>query len=140
MASIRALCTLIFLRLYARNLERHRRREPEAACSDAIMQTGMFVSVPVVSTAWLVAVLIWPGFSRHVGALDATFLVPSIGLTLLITYWVSRQFRGYYLTPGVADKYRTGARVSITQITFILVPVLWVVVVGLALHRLAGRG
>jgi hypothetical protein len=135
---IKSACTYIFLRLYARNLTRSRRADPAAACSDAIMQTGMFVALPAISTGWVVATLLWPAFSGHVKRLDATFLVPSVGLALLIAYFVNSQFRGYSRDPGAADPYLTRSR-TLTRFLFILLPVSWTVLAGLALHWLAGR-
>jgi hypothetical protein len=135
---IKSVCTYIFLRLYARNLTRSRRADPAAACSDAIMQTGMFVALPAISTGWLVVTLLWPAFSNHVKRLDATFLVPSVGLVLLIAYLVNSQFRGYSRNPGAADPYRPRSK-TLTWLLFTLLPVSWVVLVGLALHWLAGR-
>jgi len=138
MSLFKAMCKYVFLRLYAQNLARGRRSEPEAACSDAVMQTAMFVGLPTVSTMWIVASLVWPGFSQHVSQFDATFLAPSIGLGLLVAYWINSQFGGYSSLPHAADAYR-GKNTPIIRMLFIAVPVVWVVLVGLMLHWIAGH-
>lgn len=132
MTSIRAFCTHVFLRLYAHNLERSRRGEPDAACSDAMIQTAMFLALPVVSTGWLATAMLWPPFAQHVGRLDSTFLLPSIALGLLIGYWVNRQFRNYSASPQVAREYRHRG----VFVVFVGLPVVWVILVGLALRAL----
>ena len=137
MIRMKAICRYIFLRLYARNLGRSRRSEPQAACSDAIMQTAMFVGLPVVSSAWVAVTLVWPPFFTHIGRRDATFLVPSIALGLLVAYWINHEFARYSATPQVADAYRTQNK-AITQILFSVLPVLWLLLMVLSLRWAAG--
>jgi hypothetical protein len=97
----------------------------------------MFASLPVVSAAWVCAALLWPPFYQHLAKFDGTLLVASIAGTLLISYWINRQFKKYASMPHAADEYRSPARRRVTQIVLMVLPIAWLCVVGIALRLMS---
>ena len=135
-AQVNRLVTYPFLRLYGRALSRSQRNDPETACRDALMQTAMFVTVPIMSTCWVLAVLIWPEFSDHLTRFDGEFLVPTIGGALLVTYGVTRVCKKYPATLAAVEAYRAPNARRVTWAVFLAVPILWLVLAGAALRVL----
>jgi hypothetical protein len=130
----------VFLRLYGRALSRSRRNDPETAYSDAVMQTTMFVGLPIISTLWLLTALLSPAFAEHLTNFDATFLLPTIGLTLLVGFWISKTCKQYVVDPSLVARYQTPRTRGLTRMMFVFLPVLWLLIVGIALHQLKSRG
>lgn len=124
----------VFLRLYGRTLTRPRRNDPDAACSDAIMQTSMFLSPLILSVFWAIAAFALPSFAVHLKRLDDTFVGVTVGMVVAITYLIGLKFKKYAGTPQLADAYRGSAARRITRILLITLPILWVVLIGVALR------
>jgi hypothetical protein len=100
------------------------------------MQTSMLIGFFVVSTLWVATTLVWPAFAQHISKFDGTFLTPTIGVSVLTTFWIKRMFDGYSNTPHVADRYRAPAVRRMTRLLFIVIPVLWTILVGITLRLL----
>lgn len=94
----------------------------------------MFVGVPLISTLWLITALVWPPFLEHLIHFDSVFLVPTIGLSLILTYLISKKFNHYAQSPEVAENYRDIPSRRITRVVFVTAPVLWVSLIGFALY------
>lgn len=117
----------VFLRLYGRALTRPRRSDPDAACSDAIMQTSMFLSPLILSGFWAAIAFLLPSFAVHLRRLDNTFVGFTIGMAVATTYMIGLKFKKYKATPQLADAYRGPVARRMTRILLITVPIVWVV-------------
>ena len=126
----------VFLRLYGRTLTRPRRNDPDAACSDAIMQTSMFLSPLILSVFWAIAVFALPSLAVHLRRLDDTCVWITVGMAVAITYLISLKFEKYAATPQLADAYRGSAARRVTRILLITLPIpmIRVVLTGVVLR------
>ena len=135
MVTRRSLLAQIFFRLYARNLERSSRAEPDAAYSDALAQTGTFVGIFVISTVWFITGLFWHAYYSFL-LHDPRYFLASFAFSALVVYPMIKRCKQYELTPQVVDPYRSSKSVWLTRILFMVMPVLWICLGGFALHEL----
>jgi hypothetical protein len=130
-----SLLAQIFIRLYARNLERSNRADPDEAYSDALAQTGAFVGLFAISTVWFTTAFFW---HAHYSTLshDPRYFVASFAFSALVVYPMIKRCKQYELTPQIVDPYRSPKDVWLTRILFMVTPVLWICLWGFALHEL----
>ncbi len=125
-----------FYALYAANLSRKRRNEPTKACQDAIMQMAALGGA-VTATAYVIAGLTMSRkLLRHLYLVDATFLVTVGGISALLGILAKRAFDAYRETPEAADPYRSKNTIRFTNVLYVLIPIAWSWMVGLALRVL----
>lgn len=137
---MKRLLTVMFLRLYALNLGRGSRNSPEDACNDSVMQFGM-VLVPPVYTVLLSVVSLTgrENLSRFVDSKPAMIGgVLAMGLPLF--YWINRSFGSFSHSPELAEPYMASRTRFATGVGFVLIPLIWFVVTGLALDLYVHHG
>jgi uncharacterized Tic20 family protein len=131
----RTLDTL-FLRLYAKNLSRSSRGEPENACTDSEIQLSTMLLVLIGAVILIAGSLFFPAYLLklvHGGNWAVTFLIT---LTLGVTYWVHRRFGGYKRTPELAGAYRTRENHRWSVIAFWSTLIGWLLVMVVALGHM----
>jgi hypothetical protein len=131
-----SLLALIFLRLYAGNLERSRRAAPETAHSDALAQTSMFVGSFVLGAFFVVAAVAWPRSLYYLAHRDPRYFLVAFTCTALVIYPVIKRCKQYHFSPAVIDVYRSAKNRWLTQVLFVLIPLLWILAVGFGLRGL----
>jgi hypothetical protein len=129
------LLTYIYLRLFAFTLGRKSRNSADNACDDAIMLTGIALSVPLLFVYLGIACLA-PNVGKHIVGVGAIITVVVVIGPLM--YWVNRQFTHYRLAPSAATPFGAGYQRAITIVTLLVVLMSAPVTIGL-LFRLLFR-
>lgn len=123
----------LFLRLYAKNLGRSSRGEPENACTDTEIQVSTMLLLAIGAAILIVGSVFFPSYLLmlvHGGNWAIAFLV---ALTVAVVYWVHKRFGGYQRTPELARQYLTPQNRRWSLIAFWSVMVGWLIVMMLAL-------
>jgi len=94
----------VYLRLFALTLGRSYRNSPDNACDDAIMLTGVVLTVPLVFVFTGIAVL-FPYVGKHIVSIGSVFIV--LLLVVPLMYTVNRKFTTYRRNPAAAAPYST---------------------------------
>jgi hypothetical protein len=132
-----SLVHYIFLRLYARNLGRSYRNQPQQALDGAVVQTNtmlavLFGTVLVVLVAW-----IYP--SSLQGGSESAFSVVLIALVPLLLFF-SRDLRRFGSDPRAleqAARFGSNSDRRITTLGFFLLPACCTGLAVLAFHLIA---
>jgi len=125
------MLTTVFLRLYAFNLNRSFRSSARQACGDALLQIIMLLILPL----WVVLGLMAAWFrgsalSIHLG--NVSFILVTAALLLPLNLWALKQFSRYRSTPDAAARYGSAAERYKSAIVLGLIPILILVLLGLA--------
>jgi hypothetical protein len=113
----------VFLRLYAFDLGRNFRNTPEKACNDAIMQTSIVLTTPLIIIGCVVASFI-PGAVSHIQRSDAPFVFTVIGGVVPLVYLVNRRFTRFRTMPEAAEPYRGARERAKTIAGYVVFPLL----------------
>lgn len=124
------------MRFYAANLSRKRRSEPALACGDAIRQLAALGGTLATTIFVVVALAFSRSMLQHLYSLDLAFIGFVIALSALFTYLANRAFSEYSETPQVADAYRSSGTIRMANILYVVVPLLWVCLIGVVLRVL----
>jgi len=128
----RTLDTL-FLRLYAKNLTRSFRAEPENACADTEIQLSTMLLLTIGALVLLFGTLLFPEYllkALNGGNWTIAFLAV---LTAIVAYSVHKRFGKYEKTPEMALQYRTPENRRWSRMLFWSVPIALLVVMLLTL-------
>jgi hypothetical protein len=132
---MKRLLTIVFLRLYAVNLGRRRRSSAGTAYSDTMAIMGYVLVVPVFTLLLILVAVSGPGhlrvfFESKVLTFGSLF---AVGIPLL--YLINRHCREFVNTPDLADPYRSPRTRLISLAGVIIIPCVWVLIVGFWLWR-----
>ena len=94
--------TYVFLRLFALTLGRSYRNSPDSACDDAIMLTGVVLTMPLLFLYVGIASLV-PYIGEHIVGLASIFVVLLFVAPLM--YLVNKKFTGFRRKPSEAAPY-----------------------------------
>lgn len=130
---------ILFLRFYTANLNRSRRGEPVNACRDAITQLGAVAGVAILIVMGGVALIVSPGWLRHLYDKDTEFLVILLFPAIALAIWSNRTFSGFSETPAMADRYRSPSAVRVTNVMYVAIPVVLIVLFAFLLRALDNR-
>lgn len=123
------LLDTMFLRLYAVNLARRFRNSPDAACSDALMQMGMVLAVPLGVVLVLVAAF-FPRVATAVSHREAPLVIILLIFVFPVKYWVGNKFGHYRNTPEAARAFSSSRERSKTILAFVFLPIVIALMVG----------
>lgn len=118
-------------------MTRARRGEPAYACRDAITQLGAIAGVASLIAIGTLALLISPDWLRHLYTKDVQFIVVLLLPGLAFVFWSNRAFSKYSQTPEAADLYKSPSAVRVTNLLYILVPVVSILLFAFALRALS---
>jgi hypothetical protein len=100
---------------------------------------SMFVGSLAIPTLWITAAILWPPFRNDISSFDGAFIGPTVVMSLAVTFLISTAFKNYAFKPEAAAPYLNPRERSLTQLCFIMLPLLFFVTAGICLHVLAGR-
>jgi hypothetical protein len=127
---------ILFLRFYAANLSRSRRSGAGDACRDAITQLGAIAGVAILVIMATAASIVSPGWLRHLYDKDAEFIVIAIIPAIAFAIWSNRTFSKFSETPQLADRYKSPSSVRLTNVLYVALPVVLILLLALILKAL----
>jgi hypothetical protein len=130
---------IIFLRFYAANLTLSRRGDPVNACRDAITQLGAIAGVAILFAIGGAALIVSPGWLRHLYDKDAKFMVVLLIPGIAFSIWSNRAFSRFSDTPEAADRYKSPSAVRLTNVLYMAIPVTLILLFVLILRALDSR-
>ncbi len=126
----------VVLRFNAANLSRGRRNDPVTACNDAIAQFAA-LSVTVVITLYVVvSLLVSKSWLDRLFAMDGRAIAPIIVASIGLSFWARRAFLPYKNSPQDAEPYKSPSAVKITNVLYVVIPLAWLIMIGLALSKI----
>jgi hypothetical protein len=121
-----------FLRIYAKNLIRSYRSEPENACSDAEIQMSTMLLMTIFIVFLLAGALLFPSFLNVYFKGGDLMYGPMIVVALGVIFGVHKRFGRYERMPELARGYatKTNSRWSLVafwSIMLLAFAVIWLV-------------
>jgi hypothetical protein len=125
------ISSYVFARLYGYTLGRKHRNDPTQACQDAITQFVIIVGIPVLCTAFAIFATFFPRL------LASKEWIPWITVPAgVLMFIATRRLQDFAETPHMADPFRSPTSRRITQIAYIAVLVLSILVAGFTVQVL----
>jgi 4-amino-4-deoxy-L-arabinose transferase-like glycosyltransferase len=109
------------------------------ACRDAITQLGAIAGVAILIAMAAVALIVSPSWLRHLYDKDAEFIVILIVPAVAFAIWSNRTFRKFSETPEAADPYKSPSAVRLTNVLYVTIPVVLILLFALVLKGLDTR-
>ena len=118
----------LFLRLYAKNLARSFRGEPENACADAEIQLSTILLLTIGALILIIGSLLFPQVLTMLFRDQHWSIGFLVAITLAVVIGVHRRFGRYAKAPHLAEPYRTQKNSRWSFLLFWSVLVIWVIV------------
>jgi hypothetical protein len=125
----------LFLRLYAKNLSRSTRSEPEQACTDTEIQISTMLLLLIGAVILVAGSLLFPAYLvalMNGGRWAIAFLIT---LSLAVSYWVHKRFGAYERTPELARAHSTPGHIRWSDRLFWGTVIGWLVVMMVSLRH-----
>jgi hypothetical protein len=94
-----------FLRIYAKNLQRPYRNEPENACTDAEVQLSTMLLMAIGVLLLILGATFFPTYLRKFFSGGDGMYVAVIALGIVVVYGVHKRFGSYVLKAESARRY-----------------------------------
>jgi hypothetical protein len=125
----------LFLRLYAKNLARSYRSEPENASTDTEIQVSTMVLLAIFAIVLIVGSVLFPGYlQRLVNGGDWSIALLMV-VVLAVVYGIHRRFGSYQDMPELARQAHGSQDHRRSSLIYWSVIIGWLIVVILTLGR-----
>jgi hypothetical protein len=121
---------VLFLRIYAKNLNRSYRSDPANACTDTEIQMSTIILITALALFLIMGSILFPAsLTLFLNSRDLKYGV-LIAFTIAVAYGVHKRFGRYENSPELARRYDTAKSHRWSQIAY------WAVMVGFLLIAL----
>jgi hypothetical protein len=128
----------LFLRLYAKNLARSFRSEPENASSDTEIQVSTIVVLAIFAVVLIIGSALFPAYLRRLINGGDWSIALLITVVLAVVYGIHRRFGSYQNTPELASHAHGASDHRMSSLIYWSVMIGWLIVAILTLghfHR-----
>jgi hypothetical protein len=95
----------LFLRIYAKNLRKSYRNDPENACTDAEIQLSTMLLMVIGISFLILGAVFFPTYLRSFFSGGDGMYIAVITLGIVVVYGVHKRFGGYALNAESARRY-----------------------------------
>lgn len=123
----------LFLRLYAKNLARSFRSEPENASSDTEIQISTMILMAIFAIVLIVGSLLFPGYLRRIINGGNSSIALLVAVVVVVVYGVHKRFGSYQSMPELAREAHGSQNHRRSTLIYWSVMVGWLIVAILTL-------